>query len=36
MAKINDNKGYLTSNLHNFTSHKIINSNHITTQGIVK
>lgn len=31
---INDNNGYLTSNLHNFTPKKIINSNHITTQGM--
>jgi len=34
MGKINDNKGYLISNLHNFTPKKIINSNHITTQGL--
>jgi hypothetical protein len=31
---INDNNGYLTSNLNNFTPKKIINSNHITTQGL--
>lgn len=33
-GKINDNNGYLTSNLHNFTNKKVINSNHITTQGM--
>ena len=33
-GKINDNNGYLTSNLHNFTPKKIINSNHITTEGM--
>lgn len=33
-GNINDNNGYLTSNLHNFTPKKIINSNHITTQGM--
>ena len=31
---VNDNNGYLTSNLHNFTPKKIIKSNHITTQGM--
>ena len=31
---INDNNGYLINNLHNFTPKKIINSNHITTQGL--
>ena len=34
MAKINDNNGYLKSNLHNYTSKKIINSNHITTTNL--
>ena len=33
-GKINDNNGYLISNLHNFTPKKIINSNYITTQGM--
>lgn len=31
---VNDNNGYLISNLHNFTPKKIIKSNHITTQGM--
>lgn len=31
LGGINDNNGYLTSNLHNFTPKKVINSNHITT-----
>jgi hypothetical protein len=33
-GKINDNDGYLNSNLHNFTPHKIINSSHITTNNM--
>jgi hypothetical protein len=33
-GKINDNNGYLISNMNNFTPKKIIKSNHITTQGM--
>lgn len=33
-GKINDDNGYLTSNLHNYTPVKKINSNHITTDGM--
>ena len=33
-GKINDDNGYLNSNLHNFTPHKIINSSHITTNNM--
>ena len=31
---VNDNNGYLISNMNNFTPKKIIKSNHITTQGM--
>jgi hypothetical protein len=33
-GKVNDNKGYLISNLDNFTPKKIINSNYITTNNM--
>lgn len=33
-GQIEDNNGYLTTNLHNFTPTKIIDSNHITTDGM--
>ena len=33
-GKIYDNNGYLTTNLHNFTPSKVINSNHITTKNM--
>ncbi len=33
-GKIQDNNGYLKSNLHNYTPVKLINSNHITTKNM--
>ncbi len=33
-VSVNDNNGYLLSNLHNYTPTKVINSNHITTSGM--
>lgn len=33
-GSVKDNKGYLSSNLHNYTPTKIIDSNHITTDGM--
>ena len=33
-GNVNDNNGYLSTNLHNYTSKKIIDSNNITTEGM--